>query len=101
MTSISNMKIGRKIILVLGGIVLLLMGLSALSLWGAATNEKLAVAIVQQLTKAQLAETITSDTSEIGVNVEAMIIGRKASEDLAAGIAARKKSRAEALEEFR
>jgi methyl-accepting chemotaxis protein len=39
MTSISNMKIGKKSALVLGGSSLLLAGLSALSLWGINTNE--------------------------------------------------------------
>ena len=56
MTSISNMKIGKKIALVLGGIVLLLAGLSALSLWGIAPTNKLAVTMAQRLTKARLAE---------------------------------------------
>ena len=59
MTSISNMKIGKKITLVLGAIVLLLAGLSGLSLWGIRTNEKLAVTLVQRLTKARLAEQVS------------------------------------------
>ena len=41
MTSISNMKIGRKIALVLGGIVFILPACPALSLWGTHTNEQL------------------------------------------------------------
>ena len=40
MTSISNMKIGKKIALVLGAIVLILAGLSGLSLWGISANQK-------------------------------------------------------------
>ena len=40
MTSISNMKIGKKITLVLGVIVVLLTGLSALSLWGIRTQRE-------------------------------------------------------------
>ena len=41
MTSISNMKIGKKITLVLGVVMLLLAGLSRLSLWGYAPMKKL------------------------------------------------------------
>ncbi len=58
MTSITNMKIGRKIGLVLGGVSILLAGLSALSLWGIHTNGQLAATLVQRLTKARLAQTV-------------------------------------------
>jgi hypothetical protein len=101
MTSISNMKVGRKIVLALWGIVVILMGLSALSLWGNVTNEKLATTVVQRLTKARLAERITGDTAAIALNMGRMIIEKKASEDHMNRIEARKKSRAEAVEEFK
>ena len=101
MTSISNMKIGSKIALVLGGVVLVLTGLSALSLWGTSTNEKIAATLVQRLTKARLAERIGANTSAIALDLGRMIIDKKASEDLVNQIRDRKKSRTAAVEEFK
>ena len=77
MTSISNMKIGKKITLVLGGIILLLAGLSGLSLWGTHANEALAVTLVQRLTKARLAGAVEGDTSAITMNLARMILSGK------------------------
>src|ERR1035438_2354882 len=101
MTSISNIKIGRKITLVLGTIILLLTGLSGLSLWGIHTNEKLSATLVQRLTKGRLAERISGDTAAVALNIGTMIIEKKASENCMNRIVARKKSRAEAVEEFK
>jgi methyl-accepting chemotaxis protein len=101
MTSLSNIKIGRKIALVLGGIVLLLGGLSVLSLWGSATNEKMASAMRQRLTKARLAERITGENGEIGQTIGRMIVEKKVTEELLNSIAEMRKSRTEALEQFR
>ena len=58
--SISNLKIGKKIAAVLGGIVLLLTGLSGLSLWANHTTERLANASLNRLTKSKLAEQVSS-----------------------------------------
>jgi len=63
MASISNIKIGKKISLVLGGIVLLVSGLSALSLWGLRTSERLTNNSIDRLTKARLAEEIAGQPS--------------------------------------
>ena len=41
MKKFANMKIGKKITYILGGIIFLLVSMSALSLWGVRTNEKL------------------------------------------------------------
>jgi methyl-accepting chemotaxis protein len=95
------MKIGRKISLVLGGIVLLLAGLSSLSLWGTHTNEQMAVTVVQRLTKARLAEKVAGDTSAIALNLGRMIIEKKASEDRVNDVRDLKKTRTAAVEEFR
>ena len=66
MISISNVKIGRKISFVLGAIVVLLAGLSALSLWGTRTNERLAADSIARVTTSRVAETIAGDTAAIG-----------------------------------
>ena len=58
MTSISNVKIGTKIALILAGNVVFLTGLSALSLWGLRTAERLAEDSIDRLTEARIAETI-------------------------------------------
>ncbi len=97
----SNARIGKKIDLVLGGIILLLTGLSALSLWGNHANEKFAATLAQRLTKARLAERIAGDTAAVALNIGRMIIDKKDSGELMQRIAVRKKSRADSVEEFR
>src|ERR1700733_2253023 len=101
MTSLSNMKIGKKIGLVLGAIVLILAGLSGLSLWGISANQKQAMLIAQRMTKARLAERISGDTAAIALNIGRMVIAKKAPQDLLDRIVARKKSRLEGIEEFK
>jgi methyl-accepting chemotaxis protein len=101
MTSLSNIKIGKKIALLLGGFVLLLAGLSALSLWGVRTQEKLATALTQRLTKARLAEAITGDTTSIAQDVGMMVLAGATNADALARIAAARQTRAAELEEFR
>jgi len=101
MTSITNLKIGKKLGLVLGGIVFLLVGLSALSLWGMNTDEKLATTLVQRQIEARLAERIDADTGAIAAILEEGFIAKKADGDLMKRIAARKESRTAALQEFR
>jgi methyl-accepting chemotaxis protein len=95
------MKIGRKLALVLGGIVLLLAGSSSMALWGIHTNEHNALTLVQRLTKASLAQQVDGNTSAIATTFAAMIIERKADDDLLKQIADRRKDRAAALDEFR
>ena len=53
MNKFANMKIGKKITYILGGIIFLLVGMSTLSLWGVYSNEKLGLTVVQRLTKAR------------------------------------------------
>ena len=101
MTSISNIKIGKKIALVLGAIVLILAGLSGLSLWGLSANQKQAVLMIQRLTKARLAERVSGDTAAVAMNIGRMVVEKKAPQDLMDLIVERKKSRLEAIEEFK
>jgi methyl-accepting chemotaxis protein len=101
MTSLSNMKIGKKIALVLGAIVLILASLSGLSLWGISANQKQATLMAQRITKARLAEKITGDTAAIAMNMSKMLLEKTSSQELLDKISVRKKSRTEALEEFK
>lgn len=100
MTSISNIKIGNKIALVLGGIILLLTGLSALSLWGNHTTEQATKVLIERLTKARLAERVESDTMGIAADLGKAMVAKKMSSELTADIAEHRKRRTAALEEF-
>jgi methyl-accepting chemotaxis protein len=101
MTSISNIKIGRKIALVLAGIALLLVGLSGLSLWGIHANQQLSAALAQRLTKARLAEVVASDMSAVSQKIALMVLAKKDDSELKNEITALRKSRVAALDEFR
>jgi methyl-accepting chemotaxis protein len=101
MTSISNMKIGKKIALVLGGVVVLLTGLSGLSLWAIHTNEQQAVAVAQRLTKAMLASNVQGDTSAIVMDMSKMLLAGKQIDETLNHLNELRKSRAAALEQFR
>jgi methyl-accepting chemotaxis protein len=101
MTSISNIKIGRKIGIVLGGVSLLLAALSALSMWGIRTSEQMAVMVNQRLTKARLAERVDSDTTAIAVDIQKMMLEKKATGDLVNDVADRKRHRLATLDEFK
>jgi hypothetical protein len=67
---------------VLGGIVFLLAALSALSLWGINTNEKLATTLVQRLTKARLAERVEGDTAAVAMDLGRIVIDKKVTGDI-------------------
>jgi methyl-accepting chemotaxis protein len=101
MTSISNIKIGQKIAFVLGGIVLLLAGLSGLSLWGTRTNETLAISVVDRLTKARLVGNIQGDTSAIALDMAMMVLTGKGTSETADHLLQLRRSRSAALEQFK
>jgi methyl-accepting chemotaxis protein len=101
MTSISNMAIGRKITLVLGGTVLLLASLSALSLWGIRTSERLAQNSINHLTESRLAETVSGQTAVIALNVAKMVAGKKATDDTLKENVELRKIRSAALEDLK
>jgi methyl-accepting chemotaxis protein len=99
--NISNMKIGKKIACVLGGILLVLIGLSALSLWGLRSSEQLGVGVSQRLTKARLAGAIQGDTSAITMYLAKMIMAGKKDSEAVNQILELRKTRAAALEQFK
>lgn len=101
MTSISNMKIGRKISLVLGGVVLLLIGLSAVCIWGLRSSEKLASDSIDRLTKSKLAATISGNQAAINFTVAKMVLSKKVTDDLTNEIGELRKTREAAMEDFK
>ena len=101
MTSISNMKIGRKISLVLGTMVLLLTGLSALSLWGNHTSDKLSNDSLDRLTASRDAETIAGQTMAVAQSVAKMVLEKKSTPEQVAIIIEFRKVRTAALEDFK
>jgi methyl-accepting chemotaxis protein len=94
----SNVTIGRKLAIVLGGIVLLLAGLSALSLFGSQQNDRLAQDSIDRLKKSSLEKTIAGDTAAISQNVGGMIFAKSATDDALNQILEISKSRAAAME---
>jgi methyl-accepting chemotaxis protein len=99
-TSISNIKLWMKISLVLGGIILLLVGLSGLSIWAIGTDQKLAETVVKRLTKARLAATIAGNTAGIAQNMGKMILAKETADTVVTKIVDLRKRRNTALQEF-
>ena len=101
MASLSNVKIGRKIALVLGGNLVLLAVLCAVALWGLRATEALSADSVDRLTKARLAETIAGESAAIGQNKLKMMDARKATDDILSVINGLRRNRRDALADFR
>ncbi len=101
MKSISNVKIGRKISFVLGAIVVLLAGLSGLSIWGIRSSEALASDSIDRLTKSKLAATVGGDTAAIAQTLGSMVLDKKTNEDDLSTIADLRATRTAALDEFK
>src|SRR5580704_8849953 len=105
MNSISNIRIGKKIALMLTGNILFLVGLSALALWGLRTAERLAEDSIDRLTESRIAETISGETSAIGQavgqNVGIVLLGAKPTEESENEILRLRKNRDAVLEDFK
>jgi len=99
--SLSNLRIGRQITVVLGGTALLLAGLSALSLWGIRTGSRLAEDSVDRLTNSRLAETIAGKSSAIAQNIGKMIMAKATNTDIVNTIVDLRNRRNAALEDFK
>lgn len=98
---LANIKIGKKIGLGLGGTVLLLTGLSALSLWGLRVSQRLTEDTIERLAESQLAATIASEQANISIAAGKMVLAKNPSEALLKEEAACRKSRDEALAVFK
>jgi methyl-accepting chemotaxis protein len=101
MTSISNIRIGKKIALVLGGLVIGLAALSALSLWGVRTNEQLGTTLAERLTKARIASNINAYTSAIALDLAKMVVEGKQNPDTINHLLEQRKARAASVAHFR
>jgi methyl-accepting chemotaxis protein len=101
MRLLSNIKIAKKIGLVLGGIILLLIGLSALSIWGLRIGERLTEDTIERLAKSQLAATIASEQANISIDIGKMVLAKKADQALVKEVIAYSRNRDAALEEFK
>jgi methyl-accepting chemotaxis protein len=95
------LKIGKKIAAVLGGIVLVLVGLSALSLWGMRTNQQRALEMFKSLTEARLSTSVEADVSTVVQKVQKMVLEKKTDSATLSQIGDLRKTRTAALDEFR
>jgi len=99
--SLSGLKIGSQITLVLGGTALLLAGLSGLSLWGLRTSEALTADSIDSLSRSQLVGKIAGETSAIAQNIGQMIMAKETNPEIVAEIVQLRESRAAALADFK
>jgi methyl-accepting chemotaxis protein len=95
------MKIGRKIALALGGNILLLTTVCALSVWGLRSSQRLAADSVEHLTISRLAETVAGETAAIAQAKLEMIAAEKATDEVLKRIDGPRKTRTEALAQFK
>ena len=105
MASISNIKIGKKIGIILAANSLFLAALCALSLWGLRSVERLAEDSFNRLTQSRIAETISGGSSAVGQavgqNVVSFVLGGAASKDGETAVLELRKTRNAALANFR
>ncbi len=101
MISISNMKIGRRIALILGGNVLLATLMCALALWGLNATEKLAHDSVDRMKKAELADTVSGQMSNINATIAKMMVAKKVEPSLEQEIQEYRQKRIAAIQDFR
>ena len=99
--SISAMKIGRKLSLVLGLVVVILAGLSALALWGTETNDKLEADSIDRLGKCLLAEKVSSGITSAADQLGRMVLAKRMDEDSKNAVLEFEKDYMAALEEFK
>jgi methyl-accepting chemotaxis protein len=100
MNKFANMKIGKKITYILGGIIFLLVGMSTLSLWGVYSNEKLGLTVVQRLTKARLAAAIDGTSATIAASLGTAIIEKKLAPEDVKTLEEEREARKAAIQQF-
>jgi methyl-accepting chemotaxis protein len=99
-SSISNIRLGKKIALILGGVILFLLGLSGLSMWAIGTDQRLAETVLKRMAKSRLAATISGDTAAIAQNMGKMIMAKETADNVVSKIVELRKSRDGALKQF-
>lgn len=100
MQLLSNLRIAKKLALVLGAIVLLMTCLASLALWGTRTIQNNGAELVRRLKQARQASDIASDTSTAGQTVAKMVLAAKATPEDLDEIEALRAHRKEALGQF-
>jgi methyl-accepting chemotaxis protein len=80
MKTFTNMKIGRKLALVLGSCVVLLIGLAGLALWGNRTMEKIEWFGRDRLGKAELATKVAGGATTVQLLVQSMVVSKPTDE---------------------
>lgn len=98
---LSNLKIGKKIALVLGINVSLMAALSVLSLWGLRTGERLADYTQRRYQISAMVQAITAETSALGQNAGRLIIEKKATDEVVSRLLESRVNRLKALADFK
>ena len=101
MKTISNLKIGRKLSVVLGTIMFIMAALAVLTLWSNHTSDRLAADSINRMTKAMLAQTVVSGSAGVGQDVGQMVATKKVGDDVLAHVEELRKERTAALDQFR
>jgi methyl-accepting chemotaxis protein len=100
MKSPFDVRIGTQITMVFGAITVLVACLSALSLWGLNTSERLTADSLQCSTRARLVEKIAGETAAIAGDIGQMTMTKETNPDLVGEIVQLRDSRTAALAEF-
>src|SRR2546428_538973 len=101
MNILANMKIGKKMALVLAGSVLQLSCMAGLALWGFYSINAAMSASAHEARMALLAERVSGDVVGVCLRIGNMVIARRASGADEARIAALRKDYLSAIEELR
>jgi len=101
MTSLSNIKIGRKLTLVFGGTVLLVLCLTALALWSVRAIHAAMKASERESHMTALAERIAGDVGAIAQRVATMTLAKEAVPGIMAQLLAKRADYLATFEEFR
>ena len=97
---LANVKIGRKLGLMLGAFVFLLVGLAGLALWGNKTTSAHSAVSRDRLTKELLAARVSGGSSAAALQVQTMLIAKPAPEEREALLQIRKQY-TDSLEAFK
>jgi len=100
MTSISNIKIGRRLTLVFGGTVLLVLCLTALALWSVRAMHAAMKASDRESHMTALAERIAGDVGAIAQRVATMTLAKQAVPEIMAQLLEKRADYLATFEEF-
>ena len=101
MKKFANLKIGKKLAIVLGGCILLLVSLSSLALWGDKTMERCQADTRDRLTKSLLADQVTAGAAQATVIIGGIVSEKRPAASQREELLAIRKEYRAALEEFK